>query len=88
MLPALAIAESLRGRDVGVTFAGRPDGIEARLVAEAGFELDAFRVRGFPRRPGLALARAERLGDRERGQHVAGRPARRDYAREPRRRHG
>jgi len=58
VLPALAIAESLRGRHVGVTFAGRPDGIEASLVAEAGFELDAFRVRGFPRRPGLALASA------------------------------
>jgi UDP-N-acetylglucosamine--N-acetylmuramyl-(pentapeptide) pyrophosphoryl-undecaprenol N-acetylglucosamine transferase len=58
VLPALAIAESLRGRDVAVTFAGRPDAIEGRLVAEAGFEFDAFRVRGFPRRPGLALAGA------------------------------
>jgi UDP-N-acetylglucosamine--N-acetylmuramyl-(pentapeptide) pyrophosphoryl-undecaprenol N-acetylglucosamine transferase len=27
-------------------------------VREAGFELDVFRVEGFPRRPGLALARA------------------------------
>jgi UDP-N-acetylglucosamine--N-acetylmuramyl-(pentapeptide) pyrophosphoryl-undecaprenol N-acetylglucosamine transferase len=41
-----------------VTFAGSPDRVEARLVPEAGFEFDAFRVVGFPRRPGLALARA------------------------------
>ena len=41
-----------------VTFAGSPDRVEARLVPDAGFELDTFRVSGFPRRPGLALARA------------------------------
>jgi UDP-N-acetylglucosamine--N-acetylmuramyl-(pentapeptide) pyrophosphoryl-undecaprenol N-acetylglucosamine transferase len=32
--------------------------MEARLVPAAGYEFDAFRVRGFPRRPGLALLRA------------------------------
>src|SRR5215470_1870776 len=31
---------------------------EARLVPEAGFELDTFRVSGLPRRPGVAQARA------------------------------
>jgi UDP-N-acetylglucosamine--N-acetylmuramyl-(pentapeptide) pyrophosphoryl-undecaprenol N-acetylglucosamine transferase len=41
-----------------VTFAGSPDRVEARLVPEAGYELDPFRVSGFPRRPSLALARA------------------------------
>jgi UDP-N-acetylglucosamine--N-acetylmuramyl-(pentapeptide) pyrophosphoryl-undecaprenol N-acetylglucosamine transferase len=41
-----------------VTFAGRPDAIEARLVSEAGFDFDAFRVSGLPRRAGVALARA------------------------------
>jgi UDP-N-acetylglucosamine--N-acetylmuramyl-(pentapeptide) pyrophosphoryl-undecaprenol N-acetylglucosamine transferase len=41
-----------------VTFAGSPDRVEARLVPEAGFELDAFEVSGLPRRPGIALARA------------------------------
>ena len=41
-----------------VTFAGSPDRVESRLVPEAGFELDTFRVSGFPRRPGLELARA------------------------------
>lgn len=32
--------------------------MEARLVPEAGFELDTFSVSGLPRRPGLALLRA------------------------------
>jgi UDP-N-acetylglucosamine--N-acetylmuramyl-(pentapeptide) pyrophosphoryl-undecaprenol N-acetylglucosamine transferase len=41
-----------------VTFAGSPDRAEARLVPEAGFELDTFRVSGLPRRPGVAQARA------------------------------
>jgi len=41
-----------------VTFAGSPDRVEARLVPEAGFELDTFRVSGLPRRPTLALGRA------------------------------
>jgi UDP-N-acetylglucosamine--N-acetylmuramyl-(pentapeptide) pyrophosphoryl-undecaprenol N-acetylglucosamine transferase len=43
---------------VQVTFAGSPDRAEARLVPEAGYELDTFTVSGLPRRPGLALARA------------------------------
>ena len=41
-----------------VTFAGSPDRVEARLVPERGYEFDAFRVAGFPRRPGLELLRA------------------------------
>ena len=41
-----------------VSFAGSPDRVEARLVPEAGYELDAFESSGLPRRPGLALARA------------------------------
>jgi UDP-N-acetylglucosamine--N-acetylmuramyl-(pentapeptide) pyrophosphoryl-undecaprenol N-acetylglucosamine transferase len=55
VLPALAIAEALRSRGASVAFASNA---ESRLVREAGFELDVFRVEGFPRRPGLALARA------------------------------
>jgi UDP-N-acetylglucosamine--N-acetylmuramyl-(pentapeptide) pyrophosphoryl-undecaprenol N-acetylglucosamine transferase len=43
---------------VTVTFAGSPDRVEARLVPERGYEFDAFRVEGFPRRPGPGLARA------------------------------
>jgi UDP-N-acetylglucosamine--N-acetylmuramyl-(pentapeptide) pyrophosphoryl-undecaprenol N-acetylglucosamine transferase len=41
-----------------VTFAGSPDRVEARLVPEAGFPFDSFRVEGLPRRPGLRLLRA------------------------------
>lgn len=41
-----------------MTFAGSPERVEARLVAEAGYPFDPFRVSGFPRRPGVRLARA------------------------------
>jgi UDP-N-acetylglucosamine--N-acetylmuramyl-(pentapeptide) pyrophosphoryl-undecaprenol N-acetylglucosamine transferase len=58
VLPALAVGEALRERGAVVTFAGSPERVEARLVPEAGFELDTFRVVGLPRRPGPALARA------------------------------
>ena len=47
-----------------VTFAGSPDRIEARLVPEAGFELDTYRIAGFPRRPSPALLRAVLLAGR------------------------
>jgi UDP-N-acetylglucosamine--N-acetylmuramyl-(pentapeptide) pyrophosphoryl-undecaprenol N-acetylglucosamine transferase len=56
--PSLAVAEALRARGVAVTFAGSPDRVEARLVPERGYAFDAFRVEGFPRRPGVRLARA------------------------------
>ncbi|MEK6273827.1 MAG: UDP-N-acetylglucosamine--N-acetylmuramyl-(pentapeptide) pyrophosphoryl-undecaprenol N-acetylglucosamine transferase [Actinomycetota bacterium] len=58
MLPSLAVAEALAARGAKVTFAGSPDRIEARLVPEAGFELDTFRISGLPRRPGPAQASA------------------------------
>ncbi len=38
-----------------MSFAGSPDRVEARLVPEAGFEFDTFRISGFPRQPGPAL---------------------------------
>jgi UDP-N-acetylglucosamine--N-acetylmuramyl-(pentapeptide) pyrophosphoryl-undecaprenol N-acetylglucosamine transferase len=47
---------------VSVTLAGRPDSVEARLAAEGGLSFDAFRVAGFPRRPGRELARAIGIG--------------------------
>jgi UDP-N-acetylglucosamine--N-acetylmuramyl-(pentapeptide) pyrophosphoryl-undecaprenol N-acetylglucosamine transferase len=56
--PALAVAEELVARGVTVTFAGSPERVEARLVPEAGYEFDSFRVSGLPRRPGVALVRA------------------------------
>ena len=39
-------------------FAGSPDRVEARLVPEAGFELDSFPISGLPRRPGVELVRS------------------------------
>jgi UDP-N-acetylglucosamine--N-acetylmuramyl-(pentapeptide) pyrophosphoryl-undecaprenol N-acetylglucosamine transferase len=56
VLPSIAVAEALRRRGVTVTFAGSPDRVEARLVPEAGFAFDPFRISGLPRRPSLALA--------------------------------
>ena len=53
VLPALAVAEELKARGARVTFAGSPDRLEARLVPEAGFVFDPFRVSGLPRRPGI-----------------------------------
>src|SRR4051812_49758532 len=58
VLPSLAVAEALRERGVSVTFAGSPDRVEARLVPEAGYELDTFRIEGFPRQPTPALVRS------------------------------
>jgi UDP-N-acetylglucosamine--N-acetylmuramyl-(pentapeptide) pyrophosphoryl-undecaprenol N-acetylglucosamine transferase len=51
------VADALTERGVHVTFAGSPDRVEARLVPEAGYELDTFRISGLPRRPSVALAR-------------------------------
>jgi UDP-N-acetylglucosamine--N-acetylmuramyl-(pentapeptide) pyrophosphoryl-undecaprenol N-acetylglucosamine transferase len=58
VLPALAVAEALRARDVTVTFAGTPDRVESLLVPDAGFPLDTFPVYGLPRRPSAAQLRA------------------------------
>ena len=41
-----------------MTFAGSQDRVEARLVPEAGYELDTFEISGFPRRPSAALVRS------------------------------
>src|SRR2546427_100558 len=58
VLPALAVAEALRAHGVRVSFAGSLDRVEARLVPEAGYEFDAFRTSGLPRRPGPDLVRS------------------------------
>jgi UDP-N-acetylglucosamine--N-acetylmuramyl-(pentapeptide) pyrophosphoryl-undecaprenol N-acetylglucosamine transferase len=58
VLSALAVAEALTARGALVTFAGSPDRVEAQLIPDAGFELDTFRVSGFERKPGVALARS------------------------------
>jgi UDP-N-acetylglucosamine--N-acetylmuramyl-(pentapeptide) pyrophosphoryl-undecaprenol N-acetylglucosamine transferase len=62
--PSLAVAEALQQRGAHVTFAGSPDRIEARLVPEAGYELDTFRISGLPRRPSPALLHALLLAAR------------------------
>src|SRR4051794_625943 len=61
VVPSLAVAEALRARGVQVSFAGSPDRIEARLVPEAGYEFDGFRISGLPRRPGVAQLKAAML---------------------------
>jgi UDP-N-acetylglucosamine--N-acetylmuramyl-(pentapeptide) pyrophosphoryl-undecaprenol N-acetylglucosamine transferase len=52
------VAEALTARGVHVTFAGSPDRVEAQLVPDAGYELDTFKISGFPRQPSLALLRS------------------------------
>jgi UDP-N-acetylglucosamine--N-acetylmuramyl-(pentapeptide) pyrophosphoryl-undecaprenol N-acetylglucosamine transferase len=55
VLPALAVAESLRKLGAEVTFASNA---ESCLVREAGYDLDVFGVEGFPRELSLRLAKA------------------------------
>ena len=55
MLPALAVAESLRQRGAEVSFASNAD---SRHVRDAGYELDIFGVAGFPRELSVRLAKA------------------------------
>jgi UDP-N-acetylglucosamine--N-acetylmuramyl-(pentapeptide) pyrophosphoryl-undecaprenol N-acetylglucosamine transferase len=57
VLPALAVAESLRARGAEVVFAGA-ERAEATLVPAAGFPFEAFRVEGLPRRPSRQLVKA------------------------------
>ncbi len=58
--PALALAEVLEDRGCQVKFAGTPQGVEARLVPEAGIEFVPFEAEGFNRRHPLSLAKAMR----------------------------
>ena len=57
VLPSLAVAEALQRRGVRVTFAGSTRAA-TRLVPEAGYELDVFRIEGIPRTMSPALVRA------------------------------
>ena len=49
IFPALAVARLLRERGHELLFAGTPDGMEARLVPEAGFRMEPIRIGGFNR---------------------------------------
>ena len=46
VFPALAVAHELRAHHVQVTWLGTREGIEARLVPAAGFEIDFIQIRG------------------------------------------
>lgn len=55
--PALALAEELRQRGWEVEFAGTPQGVEARLVPQAGVNFTAFEASGFDRSHPLSLVK-------------------------------
>ena len=59
--PALALAEVLEERGCDVRFAGTPQGVEARLAAEAGIPFKAFEVTGFNRKHPLTGVKAFNL---------------------------
>ena len=46
VIPALAVARELMGRGVDVSWIGTPQGLESRLVPEAGIEFDAIDIKG------------------------------------------
>ena len=52
------MADALSARGVRVSFAGSPEKVEARLVPDAGYELDPFRTSGLPRHVGGDTLRA------------------------------
>ncbi len=53
--PALAVVEKLEQRGVDVTFVGTPDGLESRIVPEAGVAFSALPAAGFDRARPLTL---------------------------------
>ena len=60
-MPALAVADALRGRGAEVSFLGARGRLEAELVPAAGYEIDFLRVRGLDRRAPLKAAAAAAL---------------------------
>lgn len=56
--PALALAEELRDRGWDVRFAGTPNGVEARLVPQAGVAFTPFEASGFNRSHPTTLPKA------------------------------
>lgn len=59
--PALALAEVLQERGHDVVYAGTPEGVEARLVPQAGLAFTGFEASGFNRNHPLTIVRALRL---------------------------
>lgn len=56
--PALALAEVLEDRGCDVRFAGTPQGVESRLVPQAGIPFTPFEASGFNRSHPLTLPKA------------------------------
>ena len=46
VMPALAVAQKLRERGVQISWMGNADGLEARLVPAAGFNLEFIQIKG------------------------------------------
>ncbi len=63
-MPALAVADALRGSGAAVTFLGTRDRLEADLVPAAGYEIDYLRLRGLDRGAPLKAAGAAALAIR------------------------
>ena len=59
--PAIALADELVARGHEVRFAGTPNGVEARLITEAGIPFTPFEAAGFNRRHPLSLGQALKL---------------------------
>jgi UDP-N-acetylglucosamine--N-acetylmuramyl-(pentapeptide) pyrophosphoryl-undecaprenol N-acetylglucosamine transferase len=60
-VPALAVADALRGSGAEVSFLGTREGPEGRLVPAAGYEIDYVRARGIERRSPLKAVAAGAL---------------------------
>ncbi|MCF0104940.1 MAG: undecaprenyldiphospho-muramoylpentapeptide beta-N-acetylglucosaminyltransferase, partial [Eggerthellaceae bacterium] len=56
--PAIALGEELEARNHKVHFAGTPQGLEATLIPEYGFEFKSFEATGFDRSKPLTGAKA------------------------------
>lgn len=69
VVPALAVADALVERGASVSFVGTRDRAEAKLVPDAGYEIDFLNVEGIDRRNPLRAALA--LGRAAAGVRVA-----------------
>ena len=69
VVPALAVADALVERGAAVSFVGTRDRAEAKLVPDAGYEIDFLNVAGIDRRNPLRAALA--LGRAAAGVRVA-----------------
>jgi UDP-N-acetylglucosamine--N-acetylmuramyl-(pentapeptide) pyrophosphoryl-undecaprenol N-acetylglucosamine transferase len=61
VVPALAVADALRGSGAEVAFLGTREGPEGRLVPAAGYEIEYVRARGIDRRSPLKAVGAAAL---------------------------